>query len=253
MKNVVKSFLKMVLPAGVRRKLRQTQDQIFGLDGFYKGQKTAEVFDRIYREGIWGCDETGASTSGSGSHTQKIIQPYIQTVNALLAQFNRPNIVDLGCGDFNIGQHFVESSGYYIACDISGFILERNREKFQFENVIFQKLDLAEDSLPTGDIAFVRQVLQHLSNDNIHSFVTKLNDSKPYKHLLVTEHLPANEGFTPNLDKQSGPNIRIANYSGVVLDEEPFNLQYSSKEILLEVHEATGGVDAIIRTTIYNF
>ena len=59
----------------------------------------------------------------------------------------------------------------FVHCDISNVILERNRRSYQFENLEFKQINLAEDELPKGDLAFVRQVLQHLSNSEIKKFV----------------------------------------------------------------------------------
>jgi hypothetical protein len=96
--------------------------------------------------------------------------------------------VDLGCGDFNVGKNFVSYCSKYIACDISSVILSRNQQLYKFENVEFRQLDLAVDELPIGDIAIVRQVLQHLSNADIANFVRRINAHKPYKYVLITEH-----------------------------------------------------------------
>ena len=74
----------------------------------------------------------------------------------------------------------------------------------------FRKVNLAEDELPVGDIAFGRQVLQHLSNREIVHFAEKLNLTKPYKYIVITEHLPFSSNFIPNVDKPSGPNNRVA-------------------------------------------
>ncbi|MDC0253253.1 class I SAM-dependent methyltransferase [Bacteriovoracales bacterium] len=254
MKSIIKSLLKKILPLKVRQKIHLIQCRILGLESSYKGLKTDEIFDRIYKEGVWGKNESGESTSGSGSHAVEVIQPYIDVIKGILNELAPATIVDLGCGDFNIGKNFVEKSNSYIACDVSRVILNRNRGKFQFNNLSFRNINIVEDRLPEGDVAFVRQVLQHLKNDDIKSFVRKLNEHRPYKHLFVTEHLPAKKGFTPNKDKPSGPNIRVTlsrGGSGVVLEDSPFFLKYSSKKNVLEVHETSGGIDAIIRTTMY--
>ena len=83
----------------------------------------------------------------------------------------------------------------------------------------FRVLDIAR-ILPS-DICFVRQVLQHLSNFHIQGL--KLMSGK-YKYLVITEHLNKVENFLPNIDKVTGPDIRIDN-SGVILTKPPFNLK----------------------------
>ena len=50
----------------------------------------------------------------------------------------------------------------------------------------------------------------------------ELNLNKPYKYLIVTEHLPKGR-FDVNLDKKSGKSIRLfVNRSGVILHKPPF-------------------------------
>lgn len=252
-KSFVKEILKKILPIKVRMDLIHIHNKLFGLDSDYKGLTTEEVFEKVYRTGAWGKDSDGNSTSGSGSHTESLIEPYISTVNSILIDLGKPEIVDLGCGDFNIGKNFVKNSRSYLACDISKTILDRNRKNFQDSNLKFQHLNLVKDDLPKGDIAFVRQVLQHLGNDEIASFVKNLNKNVPYKFLLVTDHIPCTPNFKPNVDKPAGPGVRVSINSGVDLDSPPFNLKYKTKKVVLEVPQKIVGVDALIRTTLYTF
>lgn len=251
---MIESFLKMAIPPKVRQLLRQFQMKIFGLERDYWGQSNSEIFDKIYTNGTWGREQGGLTSSGSGSHDSAIIDPYVSVVRKFLSEV-RPNVIaDLGCGDFNVGRHFVEQVGQYIACDVSAVILAQNVEQYAFiDNVEFRHLDLATDELPMADVAFVRQVLQHLSNDDIQAFVDKLNNKRPFKFLIVTEHLPASESFMPNVDKPTGPNVRVGANSGVVLHEAPFNLRSREHSVILELPEHVGVTKASIRSTLYAF
>ena len=219
-------------------------------DKEFKNLSNSEIFNKIYSEGIWGKNEYGQSVSGSGSYTNEIIQPYISEISKFLLDIKPSILVDLGCGDFNVGKNFINLCEKYIACDVSSEILNRNKENFsKLKNVNFSLLDLTSDHLPNGDVCFVRQVLQHLTNDDIKKFVNKLNYQKPYKYLVITEHLPLSDKFKPNIDKYSGSEIRLMVNSGVVLHSKPFNLNYSEISNLLEVNELGGR----IKTTICKF
>ena len=133
-------------------------------------------------------------------------------------------------------------------------ILARNKKNFTLDKVEFRNIDIARDELPSGDIAFVRQVLQHMTNADIMGFVTRLKMDSPYRFLVVTEHLPSVGGFPENLGKPVGPNIRAAMNSGVVLHKAPFNLCAKTAEVVLEVNEVQEGQqEAVIRTTVYEF
>jgi len=235
----------------MKRDIQRVRQMVFGMENRYKALSTPEIFDRIYSEGAWGHDDQGRPTSGAGSHEDEIVQPYVNAVSAFIAQREHNTVVDIGCGDFEVGRRFLPLAKRYIACDVSEVILQQNRSNFSAPNLEFQHLNLATDDLPPGDFALVRQVLQHLSNREIHSFVDRLHQSRPYRYLIVTEHLPAEQDHTPNLDKRSGPRIRLSLNSGVSLDAPPFNLRFVTKEVLLEVPFDIEDRSAIIRTTAY--
>ena len=112
-------------------------------------------------------------------------------------------------------------------------------------NVDFRVVDITHDPIPAGDVIVVRQVFQHLSNEQIVAALEKIVSS--CRFLVVTEHLPRSKLFRPNLDKPTGPDIRLRINSGVVLTEPPFNLQATREEVLCEVAEYGGR----IRTTLF--
>jgi len=250
---MIKEILKKIIPTTIRNKIRALQYKVFGLDSKYKYLSPEDVFDNIYKKGIWGIDDQSNSTSGTGSHKSEIVDPYVDVVKKILRENKIKTVADLGCGDFAVGSLLVDYCETYNAYDVSEIILQRNRSKYELPNLKFEKLDLSKDTLPYADIIFVRQVLQHLSNQNIKSFVDQLNISKKCKYLLLTEHLPLNPNFLPNKNKPSGPNIRIAINSGVILHDEPFNLKFKTMENVLSINEDTGGFNAVIQTTLYKF
>ena len=249
-----KRTLKKILPFSLWRRLRRLRYAFTGLEPEYKNKSNPDIFNDIYIKCLWGKGDDGLSTSGDGSHNENIIKPYVDVVKETLARLSPKKIIDIGCGDFNVGKNFAGNVDEYIACDVSSVILERNRTKYaHMSNVKFMSLNLASDEIPVGDVAFVRQVLQHLSNEDIKNFVDRINRVKPFRFLIVTEHLPALEFFKPNRDKPSGPNIRLAVDSGVVLHERPFNLVSKSRTLLLEADGGTLEDKSLIRTTLYEF
>ena len=212
----------------------------------------SEVFDLIYKEGAWGVDAYGNGISGTGSYHDHIVDPYVSLVRQFCGSREIDTAVDLGCGDFNVGSKLMGVSERYIACDVSGHIIDINKGNSQFNGVIFRTLDLCRDELPAGDVAFVRQVLQHLGNEDIINFVRSLESYRPYRFLFVTEHVPSGQ-FEANIDKIPGPTIRMDRRSGVDLLQAPFFLKCKSSSVVLEVNADTGGMPALIRTTLYEF
>ena len=86
--------------------------------------------------------------------------------------------------------------------------------------------------MPKGEIAFVRQVLQHLSNNSIKKFIDNVNKFKPYKYILITEHISDSNILIKNIDK---PLVHVCELVliGVFVHEKPFFLKSSSFEVLL--------------------
>ena len=112
-------------------------------------------------------------------------------------------------------------------------------------DVDFQVLDLAQNDLPDGDVVFIRQVLQHLSNQHIACAVQQIQQR--FSHLVLTEHLPVSADFPHNLDKPAGGSTRLGIGSGVVLTSAPFQLAVLAERVLCDVPEYGG----VIRTTLY--
>lgn len=206
---------------------------------------TKEAMIQIYEKHLWGGNST-EFYSGEGSHLPNIIQPYIEAVSIFLQSFEEPiKVCDLGCGDFNVGKELVFLTKNYVGVDIVPELISRNQRLFQNENLSFICLDLAVDDLPMGDCALVRQVLQHLSNDEVKKILRKLTN---YKYVIVTEHLPMGD-FVPNKDKISGQGIRLKEHSGIDLFAEPFNWEVLLAKELLSI-ELEKGKGRIV-TTLY--
>lgn len=206
---------------------------------------TKAAMEQVYALNLWGGNQS-EFYSGTGSHNLEIVNPYIDVLTAFLTSFENPIVVcDLGCGDFNIGKQLMEHTEKYIAVDIVTDLIAYNKEKFKEENLEFHCLDIAVDELPPADCVILRQVLQHLSNAEIQSIVSKLS---AYRYVIITEHLPEGQ-FAPNKEIISGQGIRLKKQSGVNLLEAPFNLKVKEeKQILNTVLENGKGV---IVTTIY--
>jgi hypothetical protein len=173
------------------------------------------------------------------------VDPYVTALTAFLGTLHKPiRLVDLGCGDLGVGRRLMPIVDEYIGCDVVPQLIDEHRRSYSGEGVRFSCLDLTEDELPAGDVATVRQVLQHLSNDQIRSLLPKL---AAYRFVIVTEHVPRGD-FLPNLDKGMGPGTRLVDGSGVVLGKAPFGLPDFVGRLLCSV-EADDGV---IETRIYS-
>lgn len=237
----LKKLIKFLIPDTfvVKRRNRKLNS--------FSGRSNREIFTSTYRNYLWGRKNGEFSFySGDGSHAIEIVEDYVSSVAKFLFNLpEQPVIVDLGCGDFNIGGQLAKYAKEYVACDVVPEIIEANVRRNILTNVTFKIIDAASDELPKGDIVILRQVLQHLSNQDTLNVIKGIQHK--YKYLIFTDHQPFGANWTPNLDKLTGPNIRLENNSGIDLKQPPFNLQYLSREVISEIEVS----DGFIRTFIY--
>jgi hypothetical protein len=214
------------------------------------GMSTEEIFTDIYAHNRWG-GKPGTFSSGTGTWDHAIAGPYVAAIREWLLAARAENLtaVDLGCGDFHVGGQIAGLCGRYIGVDIVLPLVQHNARSYGSERVEFRHLNLVTDPLPDADICFLRQVLQHLSNEQILSILPKLGK---YRWVVVTEHQPSpGRVRVPNLDKPHGGDIRLYDGSGVFLEHPPFSLPPERLEVMLDVSGCKYATDAdpgMIRT-----
>jgi hypothetical protein len=237
LKESIKAFLLLAVAGDQSHSARQKK---------LSGKTTREVFETIYRERMWGGRfSRHRFYSGAGSRDERVVGPYIAAVRTYLtARANAPAIVDIGCGDFSVGCRLVDLASRYVACDVVQPLIEEHRKRFFMSNVEFKVVDAIEDSLPAGDVALIRQVFQHLSNDQVAAVLPRLNQ---YRTAIITEHVPTGSDFVPNLDVSAGLDTRLRLNSGLVVTAPPFNMSVKTSRVICEV-PWDGGV---IRTVAY--
>ncbi len=195
---------------------------------------TEEVFSVIYEKNIWGGLQ-GEFCSGAGSASELIVSPYVKMImeKAVSEGFQNLTFVDLGCGDFQVGKRLKTLCSKYIGVDIVKPLIGRNRDKYGNDAISFIHLDIVQDKLPDGDVCFIRQVLQHLSNEQIGIVLKKL---KKYRFVFITEHQPRyDDTIKVNLDKIHGGDTRVDMNSGVFPESPPFLLPAQELSIVLEI------------------
>jgi SAM-dependent methyltransferase len=213
--------------------------QLEGIRRHNAGRNVAEIFAEIYRENRWG-GERGRFHSGSGSSGDHA-KAYANVITTFIRNQNIRRVVDLGCGDFRIGAQLLDTGILYTGVDIVAELVQTNTEQYASERVRFECLNIIEDELPDGDLCLIRQVLQHLSNEQISRVLTRV---EKYRYVIVTEHYPAPSALRhKNLDKPCGEDVRVYDGSAVFLDAPPFNRHLSGP--LLDVdavrHLVTAG------------
>ena len=177
-------------------------------------------FDYIYKHGIWG----GSMCSGGGSYGEWA-EKFVLSVKEFISSNSVRSITDIGCGDFNVGSQICPLVESYHAVDVSQEIITYNKNRFRdLPNVTFQQKNACEDALPPAELAIIRQVLQHLSNQQIADLLNNVARTG-FKYALVAEHLPDKADFDrPNVDLAShSSKTRVEAGSGVCIDQPPFS------------------------------
>lgn len=211
------------------------------------------VFTEIYRKNHWG-GKPGEICSGGGSSDSRVVSEYVGLLedHADRFGFREMRFVDLGCGDMNVGKRLIPLCRSYVGADVVRYVIAENRSAFSGSDAGFVHCDIVKDQLPDGEVCFLRQVLQHLSNDQIQRILPKL---RKYRFVYISEHIPAGwTGARANLDKPQGRGIRLDRNSGVDITREPFGISNDGVEVVLEVagNPHSSGLDpGVIRTVLY--
>jgi SAM-dependent methyltransferase len=225
MSSELKTLIKAAVPTPVLDAYRRIRRAVERRANSRRSART--VFSEIYARNLWG-GSAGEFCSGAGS-TPSQTRAYVAAVRDFIAANGLRTIVDLGCGDYRVGESLRNLGDHYVGIDVVPALIERNRREFAASDTEFRCLDITADDLPPGDLCLVRQVFQHLSNAEISSVLRKLG---AYRFVLVTEHHPAPRRLVrPNADKPHGADTRVIDGSAVCLEFPPFNC---SATIVLE-------------------
>jgi hypothetical protein len=205
----------------------------------------SEIFNLIYSKGLWG--KKDKFNSGSGTSSSNIIQ-YTDYVSSFIKGHNITSIIDIGCGDFKIGNKLVMENPQisYHGIDVVPALIDYNNSHFKNGKIKFSCIDAVEEPIPDADLCLIRQVFQHLSNDQIAVVLAKLNK---FKFSLITEHIPTGKYLLEvNKDKKTGPDIRVYDGSGVLIQYPPFNINC---EEVLSYREDIEFISAEIKTYLF--
>lgn len=180
-----------------------------------KIQSNEEVFNDIYKYYKWGYG------SGWGS-VGFLNKPFVSFINNFLNKHEDIKIiVDIGCGDWQMGRHFKLGNKRYIGCDVSSVAINAVRKKYSSENRQFLILDAVKDDLPDGDLVIIKDVLQHLSNNDVGRVLSKL---MKYKYVIVQNDVLSKKFINRDIKNGSWRPIDVTkppfNYSDIILVEK---------------------------------
>jgi len=169
-----------------------------------------EAFRTIFEENRWGSSE---SRSGCGS-TVTYTKPLRKSLERLLKVSNVKIFLDAPCGDFNWMQYVSLPDGTrYIGGDIVDSLIHNLQQSHGGKKYSFQTIDIVEGPLPAADLWLCRDVLFHLSNQDIHKVLTNFSLSS-IPHILNT---------TYNFVRRN-EDVRAGGFRFINLRQPPFML-----------------------------
>lgn len=173
------------------------------------------VFTHIYTHALWGKNEQGEGFSGGGSLYNNA-KPYIQLLEKFLKEHDITSVVDAGCGDWQFSKQINWEGIYYRGYDVVEYVINKNKKLFEKPNIEFFHLNFITHELPEADLLVCKEVLQHLSNDDILAFIPQFSK---YKYCLIT-----NEVYPQTLTSHN-PNIVAGKSNKIDLSQPPFNVK----------------------------
>ena len=170
------------------------------------------IFDNIYLTKLW-MNSAGGTESGPGSDI-KYGLPFVQYLSAYISEFNIKSILDVGCGDLNLIKHVLQNiEVMYVGIDVSKVVIDRNiinYPMYEFRCGTLSSVDILPNEY---QLCIIKDVLQHISNDNISEILTYIYK---FKHVIIV-----------NDYKEGNEDCENGGYRGLDLKSDPFNLKPS--------------------------
>ena len=175
-----------------------------------------QVFTRIYQTNQWGSPE---SISGPGSEL-RVTHRMRQDLSALIKLFRIGSIADAPCGDLNWMRYVDIGTCRYIGIDIVEELIERNTQIFGAARE-FRHLNLIENVIEKVDLIICRDMLAHLTTEQVFTVLRNFKQSGS-KYVLMTTGITIQK----NLDIETG-DCRLINF-----ELPPFN--FAKPLVLIE-------------------
>ena len=155
-----------------------------------KSSSMETIFTNIYENRMWGGNISNEfnGTSGSGSSVEYNNQVYIPFLKKYITDNNIKTVVDLGCGDFRCGTLIYDSLDIvYNGYDTYKKIIDIHKKNYTSNKYNFTHLDFLNncESIISGDLCILKDVLQHWSLASIYKYMDYLVASKKFKHILL--------------------------------------------------------------------
>jgi len=178
-----------------------------------------KYFETVYAENLWKNEE---SVSGEGS-TLKCSDMYLLFLKQFVTNNDIKNILDLGCGDFNLMKHFNYEDIKYLGVDLVNELIEKNNVNYGKHNIKFLNRMIHNYEFEEKyDLIICKDVLQHWSIENVIAFLKLI---KNYKYCLLINDFKNDKYKAPIGFKIFNADIIDGWYTPIDLSIEPYNVK----------------------------
>jgi len=178
-----------------------------------------EIFNQVYRSNRW------IFGSGTGAVTANN-RPYLRFLQDLLDGHPEiRSVLDVGCGDWQIGSQIRWGERDYLGLDCSDYILDATRARHGGGRIRFAVGNAVLDPLPPADLLILKDVLEHLSHADI---ATLLEKARSYPFVLIQNDI--------GLLVTANHDIATGGYRAVDVRQPPFAFAASRTATYLERH-----------------
>jgi hypothetical protein len=165
-----------------------------------------ETFTTVYEKKSWGNNNNAeySGSSGGGSDVEFNIDGYVPFLKKFIIANDIKSVVDLGCGDFRCGKLIYDDLDVaYTGYDAYKKVIEYNSKQHSPSKYTFMHLDFCskKECIKNGDLCILKDVIQHWSLENIHTFLDYLVEQKKFKYILICNCCYQNQD---NTDIQNG-------------------------------------------------
>lgn len=153
-----------------------------------EGADLGARFTEVYENRLWESEE---SASGVGSERESgQVRHSIDLLNRFTDELGIRSIADVPCGDFNWMPLYLDQHPevIYTGYDVVPALIAENRSKFPGRH--FEILDITRKTPERADLIFSKDMVNHLSLDDVWAALQNMVASKP-KYLFLTN----NPGF----------------------------------------------------------
>jgi len=182
-KELVRNSIRKVGLGGLHVKIRKAMGE--NVDHLLE-RSLADRFSAVYKNRVWLNGRQAGALSGLGSEVANtgVIRDQLPQ---MLKSLGTRTLLDIGCGDFNWMKE-IRLPCAYIGVDIVRDLIKVNAIRYGGERRRFAALDATREPLPQADAVLCREVLFHLSFEDIWSLIENVRRSGTSFFIATTDN-----------------------------------------------------------------